>query len=94
MSSTTLLKVLNEMLQAHCILFYRSGNRIEYRANTMREVETYMEQAGRAARKRGDEITHHALGCCSADVPKWGNPIATQQAAKSSLQLPNAPFDE
>lgn len=82
------------MLKAHCILFYKSGMRAEHFADSQREIEKIMEQAGRQARKRGDEITHHALGCCSADVPKWGNPIATSQAAKSSLQLPNAPFDE
>ena len=71
------------MLQAHCILYYRSGRRTEYRADTMREVETFMEQAGRAARKRGDEITHHAVGICQADTP-----------SKKRLQLPIAPFGE
>lgn len=82
------------MLKAHCILFYKSGMRAEHFADSQREIEKIMEQAGRQARKRGDEILYHATGCAQEPPHRATIEPQTPQAAKSSLQLPNAPFDE
>lgn len=82
------------MLKAHCILFYKSGMRAEYFADSQREIEKIMEQAGRQARKRGDEILYHAAGCAQEPAHQVTIEPQTPQAAKSALQLPNAPFDE
>lgn len=81
------------MLKAHCILFYKSGMRAEYFADSQREIEKIMEQAGRQARKRGDEILCHAAGCAQEPAHRATIEPQTPQAAKYALQLPNAPFD-
>ena len=80
------------MLKAHCILFYKSGMRAEHFADSQREIEAIMEQAGRQARKRGDEILYHATGCAQEPARRATIEPQTPQAAKSALQLPNAPF--
>lgn len=77
------------MLKAHCILYYKSGMRAEHFADSQREIEKIMEQAGRQARKRGDEILAHAVGIYN---PRYVITATRPQAAKSALQLPNAPF--
>ena len=82
------------MLKAHCILYYKSGMRAEHFADSQREIEKIMEQAGRQARKRGDEILYHTTGCAQKPTHQIATEPQTTQAAKSSLQLPNAPFDE
>ena len=80
------------MLKAHCILYYKSGMRAEHFADSQREIEKIMEQAGRQARKRGDEVLYHAVGCAQEPANRATIAPATPQAAKSALQLPNAPF--
>lgn len=82
------------MLKAHCILYYRSGQRSEYYADSQREIEAIMAQAGRQARKRGDEVTHWASGVCQVPETRSVRESVGTQTRISALQLPNAPFDE
>lgn len=77
------------MYRCKADIFYKSGQRGRVEGESMREVETLMEQAGRQARKRGDEILAHAVGIYN---PKYVITATRPQAAKSALQLPNAPF--
>ena len=82
------------MLKAHCILYYRSGQRSEHYADSQRELEAIMAQAGRQARKRGDEVLHWATGVCQAPASGSYREEVTAQPRKNALQLPNAPYDE